>query len=141
MSQTPNGDARKLTLAEKRDQALSLRLTGATYQNIADVMSVSKSTVKRWIDAAIDGVDKENAKALIVLENERLNRAQRAIWPAVARGQLGAVDRLLRIQERRARLNGLDAPQKVDLGAADIDLAQVAKEIEEVARRAAKGDV
>lgn len=141
MSQTADGDKRKLTIAEKRDKALQLRLTGATYQAIADLMEVSKSTVKRWIDAAIDGVDKENAKALIVLENERLNRAQRAIWPAVINGQLGAVDRLLRIQERRARLNGLDAPQKVDLGAPDIDLAQVAKEIEDVARRAAEGDV
>lgn len=134
MSQTPDGDRRKLTIAEKRDKALQLRLTGATYQAIANVMKVNKSTVKRWIDAAIDGVDKENAAALIRLENERLNAAQRAIWPQVLNGQLGAVDRLVKIMERRARLNGLDAPQRVDLGASDVDLAAVAAEIEAAAR-------
>lgn len=139
MSQTSGGDERRLTIAQKRDRALSLRLTGATYQAIADAMGVNKSTVKRWIDAAIDGVDKENAKQLVALENERLNRAMRAIWPKVIDGQLGAVDRLVKLSERRARLNGLDAPQKVDLGVPEVDLAQVAKEIEDMARREAEG--
>lgn len=139
MSQTSGGDERRLTIAQKRDRALSLRLTGATYQAIADAMGVNKSTVKRWIDTAIDGVDKENAKQLIALENERLNRAMRAIWPKVIDGQLGAVDRLVKLSERRARLNGLDAPQKVDLGVPEVDLAQVAKEIEDMARREAEG--
>ena len=139
MSQTSGGDERRLTIAQKRDRALSLRLTGATYQAIADAMGVNKSTVKRWIDTAIDGVDKENAKQLIALENERLNRAMRAIWPKVIDGQLGAVDRVVKLSERRARLNGLDAPQKVDLGVPEVDLAQVAKEIEDMARREAEG--
>lgn len=138
MSQTSGGDARRASIAQKRDRALKLRLAGATYQDIGTTMGVNKSTVKRWIDKAIDGVDKENAKALIALENMRLDMAQRAIMPAVVNGQLGAVDRLVKIMERRARLNGLDAPQRVDLGAADIDLAAVAAEIEEAARLAAE---
>jgi hypothetical protein len=37
------------------------------------------------------------------------------LWPQVAKGNQGAVDRVLRIMERRAKLLGLDAPTKADV--------------------------
>jgi hypothetical protein len=50
---------------------------------------------------------------LIVLELMRLERLHAAVWPQAIRGDVNAVDRVLRIMERRARLLGLDAPKRV----------------------------
>jgi hypothetical protein len=48
---------------------------------------------------------------------ERIDRALFRIWPKVAQGDLDAIDRMLRLLEREARLLGLDAPTKIDLAA------------------------
>jgi len=40
---------------------------------------------------------------------------QRALWPTALSGDLGAIDRLVRIMERRARLLGLDSRVEVGL--------------------------
>jgi hypothetical protein len=45
---------------------------------------------------------------------------------------LNAVDRLLRIQERRARLLGLDAPVKRDISLTDERAAQIEALVEEL---------
>ena len=137
MAASSGKDKDRLTAAEAAEQCLQLRLTGATYDDIAKVMGCNKSTAKRRIDRAIAAVTQETARAVVLLENQRLDRAQRAIWPAVITGQLGAIDRLIKIQERRARLNGYDAPQKVDLGVPDVDLAQAAAEIQKAAEQRA----
>jgi hypothetical protein len=47
---------------------------------------------------------------LRVLEAGRLDQLQLAIWKSALAGHLGAIDRVLRIMERRARLFGLDTP-------------------------------
>ena len=49
------------------------------------------------------------------LENLRLDRVQAAIWPKVLAGDTKAIDTFLRISQRRARLNGLDAPLDVSV--------------------------
>ena len=43
----------------------------------------------------------------------RVERATRAIWPAVVRGDLFAVDRYVRLADRQAKLLGLDAPTRI----------------------------
>ena len=50
-----------------------------------------------------------------MLELARLDVAQRAIWKKVVKGDLAAIDRLLKIMQRRAKLIGLDAPVKLDV--------------------------
>ena len=37
------------------------------------------------------------------------------VWKQAKDGHLGAIDRVLKIQERRAKLLGLDAPSKVSI--------------------------
>jgi hypothetical protein len=46
-------------------------------------------------------------------EGMRLDRLQRAYWPAALGGDVGAARLVLRVIDRRARLFGLDAPIKV----------------------------
>lgn len=48
----------------------------------------------------------------------------RGIWPKVPAGDLGAIDRLVRLLERRAKLLGLDAPVDVAVNQATVDEAE-----------------
>jgi len=45
---------------------------------------------------------------VLQLELERLDAMQAAIWDDAMNGHLGAIDRVLKIMERRAKLLGLD---------------------------------
>lgn len=67
--------------------------------------------MKRHLDRA----EVWSAAELQRVENARLDRAQAAIWAKVVGGDITAVHAFLRISERRARLNGLDAPTTVNL--------------------------
>lgn len=105
---------KKVTAAEKRRQAVELRKAGATFDEIATALGYSnKGTAFRAVEQALKESVREPALQLIELEVQRLDMMLRALWPAVVRGQLGAVDRAIRVAERRARLLGLDAAQQV----------------------------
>jgi hypothetical protein len=57
-----------------------------------------------------------DASELKAEELSRLDGMLRGLWPDARKGSHGAVDRVLKIMERRAKLLGLDAPVKVGLG-------------------------
>jgi hypothetical protein len=42
-----------------------------------------------------------------------------ALWPQVLKGNQGAIDRALRVMERRAKLLGLDAPTRQEVTGAE----------------------
>lgn len=70
----------------------------------------------------------ESADALRDLQDERLNRLMAGLWNSAASGDVAAVDRVLKIMERQARLHGLDAPVKSEVtgaGGAPIQLQPV----------------
>jgi hypothetical protein len=58
-------------------------------------------------------ITREGATQIKQMELERLNSMHMSLWPQ--RKNPRVVDSLLRIQERRARLLGLDAPTKTAL--------------------------
>lgn len=118
----PNGAGStvRVNAAEKRRRAVELRKAGATFDEIAAApgpdgkpLYASKGTAYKAVEQALREAVREPARELIELEVQRLDLLLRAIWPAVVRGHLGAVDRALRVAERRARLLGLDGPQVV----------------------------
>jgi hypothetical protein len=99
MSGESKTSPRRIEAVEKQRKALDLRKAGATY---AAVKAALNATVK---DAADDVRN---------LEVERLDAMLLNLWPQVQKANQGAVDRVLRIMERRAKLLGLDAPVKTD---------------------------
>jgi len=118
----PNGAGStvKVTAAEKRRQAVELRKAGATFEEIAAAHGAdgrrlysNKGTAYRAVEQALREAVREPTRELIELETQRLDLMLRALWPQVIAGKLGAVDRALRVAERRARLLGLDGPQVV----------------------------
>lgn len=68
--------------------------------------------------AILKNLPREDTGDLRILEGERLSAMQDALWKRCMRGDEWAIDRVLKIMDRRAKLLGLDKPpeeQKVDI--------------------------
>jgi transposase len=123
-------------LAQRVEKAFDMRLQGLTKSEIARRMDVSPNTVANWINAEIETRIAPKVEPLRVIENARLDYYLTKLSPAIEKGDEKAIGRALQISQRRAALNGLDAPVKYDIaasGPSDAD-RQVQSLIEEVER-------
>lgn len=96
-------------------EALRYRSKGMTYQKIADVMGVTKAAAYNRVQRALRAIPAEAVEEYRKLETERLDTLlELAMRKAESedKGFLFAIDRILAIMDRRARLLGLDAPVK-----------------------------
>ena len=92
-------------------QALELRKAGCTYQQIAEQLGYANAKgAHKAVASALKATLREPADALRELELARLDTMLLALWRKVQAGDEHAIDRALKISERRARLLGLDAP-------------------------------
>ena len=105
---------RQLDALNKRKQALDLRLFGFTYQQIGDKLGFTKQAAYKIVTSALAAIPRESADKLRMIELDRLDRMQAVLAKRVNDGDLGAIDRWLKIAERRAKILGLDAPTKVE---------------------------
>jgi len=107
--------------AVERDlKALELRKAGVSYEEIAKALGW-KGKQGAWfaVKRCLKKVRQESATELVVLEVERLDKMQTALWAKAQHGDYGAVDRILSIMTRRAKLLGLDAPEKREITGSD----------------------
>jgi transposase len=110
-------------IEERRAQVAQLLTRHHTYREMAQQLGVSHSTIgedvkvirERWRErACTDYAD------LLAEEMAKLDLLEREILPKALSGgpeggvNLRAVDRVLAIRDRRARMLGLDAPSKVE---------------------------
>ena len=110
----PQPDAKREEIAARRTQVASLRLAHLTETEIAAKLGVAQSTVSRdltairaeWYDRRMTAYDDWVAEELA-----KLDRLERSLLPLAVSGQTSAVDRVLGVMDRRARLLGLDKPQ------------------------------
>lgn len=101
---------------DNQRKALEFRKAGVSYQRIAETLGYKDASgAWRAVKSALKKTLQEPADDLRRLEIERLDAAASAIYPSVKQGQYGAIDRWLKIMERRAKLLGLDAPTKSDI--------------------------
>lgn len=104
--------------AVRRGQALELRIAGASYRAIGAQLGTSAKTafydVQREL-AALEKVRRGRAEDLKGIELARLDRMTLALGRKVTGGEERAITAMLRVMERRARLLGLDAAQKLDV--------------------------
>jgi hypothetical protein len=109
-----NTSQKRIAAAERARQALELRKAGVQYADIAATLKfASASGAYRAVSRALARLTAEPAAELRKMELLRLDRMLQAIWDPVLKGNQGAIDRALKICERRAKLLGLDAPQKI----------------------------
>ena len=110
---------RRIRSTEKTLKALELRKRGLNYTQIGKKLGCSRSTACRYVLSELENLaDKcrEEAAHVRDLELQRLDDLYLIAYRAIIRGNdLAGIDRCLRIMERRAKLLGLDAAQKVDV--------------------------
>jgi hypothetical protein len=112
-NKTAAAAARKL---QRQADALELRRAGHSYASIARSLSLSKSRAHALVQDAMQYARQQVAVSvdeLRALEVSRLDAMLQGVWAKARRGEMKAIDRVLKIGERRARLLGLDAPAKV----------------------------
>lgn len=73
------------------------------------------SSVSKAIKRALDERMSEPVEGVRALEVERCNRLLQALWRDGLEGRYLAIDRILRVMERKAQLQGLDAPVRREL--------------------------
>lgn len=141
----------RVAAREREALALRLRAAGATYAQIgARLGGISESRACHIVRRALARVVHEPAEELRELEGARLDLMQREAMRVlrrrhvvvshgrIVRGDdgrplvddgptLAAIGQLLRIQERRARLFGLDAPTKHEVLTLDAIEAEIVK--------------
>jgi DNA-binding CsgD family transcriptional regulator len=111
--------AKSMVLAKDRErECLSLRKAGATYDQIAERVGITREGARGAVAralAALSDVCTEEAKEVRQLELDRLDVMLLGIWDQARRGDVQAIDRVLRIQERRAKFLSLDMPDKIQM--------------------------
>jgi len=110
---------RRIRTTEKTLKALELRKQGMNYTQIGEKLGCARNTACRYVLSELENLAercREEAVHVRDLELQRLDDLYLIAYRAIIDGyDLPAIDRCLRIMERRAKLLGLDAAQKVDV--------------------------
>jgi hypothetical protein len=115
-----NSKYKDLNETERQLKSLELRRTGAHYSDIATALGCSKATAYRDVKRHLDDVRqecREKAEEINDIELERLDTALAAIWTKVEQGDCKSIETMLKIMERRAKMLGLDSPDKHEVRA------------------------
>lgn len=108
----PATDGKAIDVAKRRAQLLELRRAGYTFQEIVtrhpELGYRSASNAVQDAQRALHKLVDEPARDVLALELSRLNALTQGLWKAARSGDEKAVDRVLRVMERRAKLLGLD---------------------------------
>jgi hypothetical protein len=107
-----------LRTRERERQALELWLRGTTYQQIADsgIGIMTASGVAKAVKRALRAIPEKAAQEARRAMGERLQRMRFKAWEAAKTNPVGALNTLIKIEEREAKLFGLDRPTKVEVG-------------------------
>ena len=117
--------AKMIQVAQRRARAVEMRLGKATYDQIAAVLGYSSRAavavdIKRAFEQAVSERDK-NVDLLRQEELAALDRLQLSIWPMATKGDLGAIDRILKIIDKRCKLLGLDPSISMNVEVTTLD--------------------
>lgn len=116
-------------LWERRLRALTMRNAGATFQRIADQMGLSAATVRNDVRMALREVVSETAEDMVARQRSILLDMTRSLYPNALQGDLDAQKQIIRILDHEAKLFGLYAPTRVNVGVSDTEFAEQAAEL------------
>lgn len=94
--------------------ALDLRRQGLTHAKIAEKLGISHSYVTALLNEAMGRQVDEAAEEARKLDLARLDELMSGVYKKAVKGDAGAIDTVLTIMGRRAKMLGYDAPSKVD---------------------------
>jgi hypothetical protein len=121
------GDTRtpqaRIDIARREEQIVALRLRHIPFAAIARTVGVNKSNAIRAFNKALRRNTDQDIATHHRSELAELDAQQAKLWTVVdnpkesSKNLIAAINAMNRIHVRRARLLGLDAPQKIDLRA------------------------
>ncbi len=110
-------DPASLALAQKRLLALNMKAAGLPWDTIGELLGETPKAVCMMVNKDLQKVSRvlaNRAKELHALEWQRLEYLTTALWPAAMGGNARAVEVLLKTMERRAKMMGFDAPERIE---------------------------
>lgn len=98
----------------KAQECLGLRLEGKSWQQIADATGYrDRSGPQRAVERLLDTVEHHEAAKHRNVESARLDALQARFWTAALGGDLKAAEFVLKVSGQRAKLLGLNVPDRV----------------------------
>ena len=122
-------------MTPKEQRAYELRLSGKTFKEIAkELKYADASGAYQAYQRAREVVSLDNLGEWRLLELERLNVIQSALWDKAMEGNIPTINALLRVFDLRAKLIGLYSPEKhqVDYEEPDYDLKESVRDMSEM---------
>jgi len=122
--QTPEQTAleKAAELEAKEAKVLELRRAGFTFQRIAEEVGyATPSGAQRALERIMTRNVPQAPEEFRWQELDRLDRMQVALWPRAMKGDDRAISTIVRLMERRARLVGIDAPQRIQAEVVNYD--------------------
>lgn len=108
-------DVQKMESAATIAEWYRLRSQGHTLQMIGDEYGCTPQNVSQRLKAYRESLPVEAAEDYIAQQMERLEEMRRAVQPGVDAGSARSIEVSLKIEERMAKLQGLDKPEKTEV--------------------------
>ena len=105
----------KMEAERQRYKMLELRLKGKTYRQIGEKLGCTAQNVHKEIQQAFKERPIENIEEVRQLELDRLDRMIEPLEDNVNRGDVRHVEAMLKLMDRRAKLLGLNAPERLEI--------------------------
>lgn len=100
-----------------RERAVNMRLSGASYASIADILDTTESDVESMVTDEINVLTSSSPESATRLELARLDALLMPVWRNAVRGDAVAVGQALKIiNQRSALLQKLDTTQPAPEG-------------------------
>lgn len=116
----------KPEVLDRETQVIALRREGLTFDQIAQrVGYADKQGAYAAYTRAVNRITAEDVHAIRMVEAERLDIATQSIWQNVLAGEIPAVNALLKIMDRRAKMFGLDMPVKTQVEVVTYDAGNI----------------
>lgn len=111
-------DPSQVPVPIRAQMAFELRKAGASYELIAEKLNYANAkSAESAIRSRIKGMYKpDDVEEVVHMELARLDELQLVAWRRAKEGDLAAIDRILKIMERRAQYLGLDQKQPSNEG-------------------------
>lgn len=109
-----NPKPKEVAFAEETAEILRLRARGYSYLEISKITGQTVPACKQRVGTVLKEIIEEPREAVRRLELYRLERAIRVCWEQIEdHGDMAQLNTFLKLQERKAKLLGLDAPKEV----------------------------
>lgn len=125
-----HGKVRQPNERQRALAALDLYIAGNSYAEIGRRLGYrDHSGPHRAISRLLDRRETEGVDMLRRVHGARLTELLRAVWPRAVSGDLDAVKSALSILSDIAKLHGLNAPERVNVGISETEFASQAAEL------------